>query len=372
MNQSFFTDDELLSYDNLSTVLYAEDSNNEALNAFIQSNYNEIVEYYTSKRIEFLYLPYLFQDKEYQAVVNYNRPYFQSGIIDNSIAEIYQRIKSRLKKPMDGAGLVLIDKIINSSEVVYAFPLKENESLLEQFNKFATIIYEVNTEDERARDLKNVPQFKRRLPEDSIVKEVHFMTFEPELLSGNIAPRFRQTRVENADETFSYEAFILAEEIRDKIRLLKESGSLQLISDILEEIHGVSKKLSTVFITNDYRIFLKDYDMKEVIMPPLPKSLFILFVRHPEGILFKQLANYHDELLSIYRNITLRENIDLAMESIRAMTDPLNNSVNEKCSRIRAAFLEIIADDLAQNYYVTGKRGEPKMIILDRSMVEFQ
>jgi len=54
------------------------------------------------------------------------------------------------------------------------------------------------------------------------------------------------------------------------------------------------------------------------------------------------------------------------------MTDPLNNSINEKCSRIRAAFLEVIADDLAQNYYVTGKRGEPKKIMLDRSLVEFQ
>ena len=112
--------------------------------------------------------------------------------------------------------------------------------------------------------------------------------------------------------------------------------------------------------------------MKEIVMSPLPKSLFILFLRHPEGVLFKQLSNYHDELLSIYRNITIRENIDQAIESIKAMTDPLNNSINEKCSRIRAAFLEVIVEDLAKNYYVTGKRGEPKKIILDRTLVEFQ
>ena len=107
-------------------------------------------------------------------------------------------------------------------------------------------------------------------------------------------------------------------------------------------------------------------------MPPLAKSLYILFLRHPEGILFKQLIDYHDELLSIYRNIFVHENIDRAKLSIRAMTDPMNNSVNEKCSHIRAAFLEVIADDIAQNYYVTGKRGEPKKVILDPSMVEFQ
>jgi len=54
------------------------------------------------------------------------------------------------------------------------------------------------------------------------------------------------------------------------------------------------------------------------------------------------------------------------------MTDPLNNSINEKCSRIRAAFLEVITDDLAKNYYVTGYRGKPKKIVLDRNLVEFQ
>jgi len=107
-------------------------------------------------------------------------------------------------------------------------------------------------------------------------------------------------------------------------------------------------------------------------MAPLPKSLYILFLRHPEGILFKQLSDFHDELLSIYRNVTVHENIDRAMDSIRAMTDPMNNSINEKCSRIREAFLKVITEDLAQNYYVTGNRGEVKKIIIDRSLVEFQ
>jgi hypothetical protein len=64
--------------------------------------------------------------------------------------------------------------------------------------------------------------------------------------------------------TSNSNAYRLADEIRTRIQLLKESGSLSLIGDILDEIQGAAKKLSTVFITNDYRIFLKDYDMKEV------------------------------------------------------------------------------------------------------------
>ncbi len=178
--------------------------------------------------------------------------------------------------------------------------------------------------------------------------------------------------VKDADATFETEAFQLADEIRERLKLLKEHGALSLLGDIIEEIQGTKKKISSLFITNDFRLFLKDYGMKEVVMSPLPKSLFLLFLNHPEGILFKELGNHHDELLSIYRNITLRENIDAVMESIKAMTDPLNNSVNEKCSRIRSAFLEVITDDLAKNYYITGKRGEPKRITLNRELVSFQ
>jgi len=107
-------------------------------------------------------------------------------------------------------------------------------------------------------------------------------------------------------------------------------------------------------------------------MQPLAKCLFLLYLRHEEGIRFKQLSEYEDELLSIYREISLREKPDEVVESIQAMTNPLNNSVNEKCSRIRAAFLMLVAEELAVEYFITGRKGEVKRIRLDRGLVEFQ
>jgi len=375
MNQSIFPKKELISFTNTSLVLYVEDNYNTGINTFIQSNFKQIVEYYTVKNIDFLYLPYLFQDKNYQAVVSYNRPYLKNEIDNYTIADIYNQIINRQTIPLKGAGLVLFETYYGNRDVVMSTTFDEDKALIEQFNNFASSIHEIfSYEDEIENSI--LPAYKRSLPKDSIGNQPQFMHFESKVEESNLkydsGIRFRQISIQNADANFSDEAFCLAEEIRAKIQLLKESGSLSLIGDILEEIQGATKKLSKVFITNDYRIFLKDYNMQEVLMPPLPKSLFILFIRHPEGILFKQLSDYHDELLSIYRNVTVHENIERAMESIRAITDPLNNSINEKCSRIRAAFLEVIAEDLAQSYYVTGKRGEPKMINIDRSMVEFQ
>ena|GEM_PF-3897913 len=53
-------------------------------------------------------------------------------------------------------------------------------------------------------------------------------------------------------------------------------------------------------------------------------------------------------------------------------TDPLNNSINEKCARIREAFLLKFHEGLAENYFVTGKRGEPKMIKLSRDLIKWE
>ena len=56
-------------------------------------------------------------------------------------------------------------------------------------------------------------------------------------------------------------------------------------------------------------------------------------------------------------------------QSIRDVTNPCNNSINEKCARIREAFVQNFDDRLAKNYYITGKRGEAKRIVLDKSMI---
>ena len=72
--------------------------------------------------------------------------------------------------------------------------------------------------------------------------------------------------------------------------------------------------------------------------------------------------------MEIYKNISLRENPIKARRSIRKLTDPLDNSVHEKCSRIRAAFLSVVAEDIAKNYFVTGDRGEPKKVLLNREL----
>ena len=63
---------------------------------------------------------------------------------------------------------------------------------------------------------------------------------------------------------------------------------------------------------------------------------------------------------------------DRALQSIEDVTNPLLNSINEKCARIRGAFLGEFDDYMAKYYYIDGKRGEPKKIALPRDLVVWE
>ena len=109
----------------------------------------------------------------------------------------------------------------------------------------------------------------------------------------------------------------------------------------------------------------------EIHLTPLPKAVYFLFLRHPEGILFKNLPDYRKELLDIYSQLTGRKCDKEIKQSIKDITDPTKNSINEKCARIKEAFVSQFHDDVAKHYFVTGNRGEPKKITLPRDLVDW-
>ena len=128
-------------------------------------------------------------------------------------------------------------------------------------------------------------------------------------------------------------------------------------------------KFSRITITKDCTVILTDYDNKEVKMEPMTKAVYLLYLRHPEGIAFKHLPDYRKELTDIYNRIKPLGLNDRVLKSIEDVTNPLLNSINEKCSRVKAAFLPLVDVSLADHYYIIGKGGEEKKIILPRNLV---
>lgn len=172
-----------------------------------------------------------------------------------------------------------------------------------------------------------------------------------------------------ADENFDKES----SRLNDIIAKIVDQLHQQNVSEfVLRCLVPVEEKLSRLVVTPDYNIMLPDYDKDLIPLTPLPKAVFLLFLRHEEGIYFKELMDYREELLAIYSKITNRTSSAVVDSSLEAVTDPTQNSINEKCSRIREAFIGRMDERIAQHYFITGKRGEVKRITLPRNLVEWQ
>ncbi len=130
-------------------------------------------------------------------------------------------------------------------------------------------------------------------------------------------------------------------------------------------------KPSRLTITKNYTIWLTDYD-REVKLEPLVKSIYLLFLNHPEGIAFKHLPDHRTELTQLYIKLKPNAMNDRVLQSIEDVTNPLLNSINEKCSRIRATFQAEVETSLVDLYVITGKSGEAKRIALPRELVVWE
>ena len=158
----------------------------------------------------------------------------------------------------------------------------------------------------------------------------------------------------------------LIEEVRERIEKLRQRGISEYL---LEQLIHPDNRLSRMVITKDWRIVLPDYNDMEIKMEPLVKAVYLLFLRHPEGIVFKHLPEYRQELTMIYSKLRPSGLSDKALQSIEDVTNPMLNSINEKCARIRGAFVGQFDNYMAKSYYVDGQRGKAKKISLPRNLV---
>ena len=173
-----------------------------------------------------------------------------------------------------------------------------------------------------------------------------------------------------ADERFDEEVYLIGKEIRDRIESLRAKGLSSLA--IQKLINDDSDNPSKLLIDRQSRIFLTDYGNKEIKLSPLHKAVFFLFLKHPEGIFFKDLPSYREELGKIYGKITGRDEQEAINDSIEKLTDPFDNSINEKCARIKNAFVSEFRVEIAQWYFIDGKKGERKTIKLPRELVTWE
>ena len=339
------------------TYLYLENVLNENLNQCIKRNLDKIDKVFKEYGFRFIYLPYWKPDRSYIHLTNLSDE--QTIKVHRFLDEVNTVEYTHLL-----CDALHIDKneidsgIFHFACYMYDDSLFRTEILQTRFTHFSMRNVTDETIEEFCRrycemivDSRNRPigcfsavKLKRHLSHWE-VKEMHGHPHE-----------------DYADYTFPNNMKDIAENIKKEIETLKEGGYFELLlhtlgDETINELRNVklNPSLSKIEITADYKLLLSDYG-KEVKMTPLQKTLYIFYLRHPEGVAFKMLSAYYDELLAIYKVLSNREDLQKQQHSIRRLVDATDNAINEKCSRIKESFLKVVDDFIAQNYYLCLKK----------------
>lgn len=345
-------------------VIYFGEKNATKREQFIEENMNLIVRMFADKGFKFTYLPALRLSKE--EIVKYLEYRIPQGLDEQDIADITSKV-SNMKFGND----YLYDFMV----------MPMNRHIVE--GGFAWFNYSDTTPTGLPKYVFDYISFdgeEALLQPEEVLKEIceelgRNITWHTALYCSH-----EREDDDPADMYFDFETRQLLEEVRERVEKLRLIG---ISEAVINSIIAPKPVLSRIVITHDFRILLPDFQGKEIRMEPINKAVFILFLRHPEGIAFKDLPDYSRELGFIYQAVRKKKNdIDERMSrsndmptpnsSIAMLTNPFNNSINEKCTRIKEAFLEQLHESVAENYYVTGYRAEIKRIKLPVSMIEWE
>jgi hypothetical protein len=327
-------------------MIYVETCENRAINAFFHNNYEYVIHVLGK---DFFYLPAMADGLA--QVIEYNWPWVDAVLAENAkldptwCRDIYREILSyRIDQPTNLPKLPL--------DISDPPLLMRYESYTDEGHLF-TLFPLTYINDE---------QFRQLLIEISQAPREESKIFHSTIVEKPIG-----TKIDPKDEADRCSINLLADEINQRIKELRLMGVKDYV--IRKLIQLPEPELSPLRITKDYRILLPDYNTMEITMPTLSKVVYFFYLRHPEGLRFKELIDYREELLEIYFRVSNRREIEKMEQSIDELVDSTRNSINEKCSRIRAAFVTRFSDDLAKNYYITIGSGNAKRITLDRNLV---
>lgn len=160
-------------------------------------------------------------------------------------------------------------------------------------------------------------------------------------------------------------------DLENRLYALLERKPKGVIRRIIEEVLIDEEVLSRVIIEKNGNVYLPDYD-RHIQLRPMEKTLFFLYLRHPEGIAFKDLVDYRTEIYDIYGHLSNQSDPDRVHAAVDRLFELDSNAANEHRSRMKSAFEREFDSALANRYYITGKKGETLNITLPRDLVDWQ
>lgn len=399
-------------------VFYIENGYNGEVNDFIRGHFINLKSMFRKIGMDFNYLPYLLKEQDIEEKVRYYAPYLSPKLLVHKVQSnafvpyiLDSDAKANLKPSLifDGRqdenssnvsfltiafesnlnfnGAIieqLIHLVLSTREAFYNEERKKH-SIFDVFEE--NMAYEMSMSCPSATpNLFNSPVQACIEREERELRRGNKSSNKSEGLLSRLFNRIgmkaslcceesdneeipQKTPEEIEEEQSLIETAKVLRELRITVQKLRLEGvSLMAIHEFIDK----QEPLSRMTITTDYRIFLPEYNNMEIEMGALPKAIYFLYLRYPEGIIYKHMPDYFSELLNIYKQ--LRPNTDEARLhlTITKVVNPLGNALNENIARIRKAFVEKFDEHLANNYIITGERGLQYSIPLDRDLIEWE
>ena len=186
-------------------------------------------------------------------------------------------------------------------------------------------------------------------------------------------------QISNEEKELSYQLEVdklkyiklISSVIIDYVTKFNEIPPMEVINEVVTgKLSLASSNLSTISVNNDFKVILSDYQIS-VPFTPLFCTLYILFLKHPDGIILKHISDYYDELEEIYSIIKPGGNNRLMKRSIKDLCNPEGDSLRQKISKINRIINSIILNPrLAENYTINGYRGGAYRISIPPEMIK--
>ena len=368
-------------------VVYVENQYDERINAVIKRNYEQIKWTFKQANLDFVYLPMFFNDEETKEKILYYAPYLTSDIMEKTelrSSHLLKYMSHMENQEMISPSLLYVPKKDEDEWIfqVQTIEIDENDSnTVNQW--FEHAIYDIEEElssdqmterryDEDLDDIESRSQGEPHVEpqveyssKPSIwdkIKEAAWQSKKLEEYNDESRSSLEKIREEDVSE-------IIADLERDVKKLRLRGISLTSIIQLIEE----NEIISRLYITDDYRLFLPDYNNMEVKMSPQYKAVYLLFLNHPEGIILKQLETYHLELENKFKQVFGYKVLPpKEVQRINTLEYPGNNQISVVLTRIRESFERCIDKHLAKHYLIAGRAGGLYKLQLKEELIEFE
>ena len=142
-------------------------------------------------------------------------------------------------------------------------------------------------------------------------------------------------------------ASIIAQ-IRNLLGQLRTKGATeQDIDSLLSE-----QQPGRAYINKQGMLVLPDEGGVQIRLTPMERTLYILFLRYPQGINADELWRYWDELCKIYGSQTVYDDINLIEDAVEGICDEEKVTWYTNVSRIKRKITDKLGKRAAEQYII--------------------